>query len=141
MTSSQEDQQAVMSVIEAETKAFWDKDYAAWAECWAHTPFIRMLGWWEQGGITVTEGWDNLSQSIETLIKDNPIPNPTAAQVRRENVNIRITADMAWVTFDQYGLDTGDSRMDMPGLSHESRILEKYVGEWKIVYVSWLLVG
>jgi hypothetical protein len=31
--------------------------------------------------------------------------------------------------------------MDMPGLSHETRILEKHNGLWKLVYVGWLLVG
>jgi hypothetical protein len=29
----------------------------------------------------------------------------------------------------------------MPGLSHETRILEKHGEEWKIVYAGWLLVG
>ena len=31
--------------------------------------------------------------------------------------------------------------MDMPGLSHETRILEKHDGQRKIVYVGWLLAG
>jgi hypothetical protein len=29
--------------------------------------------------------------------------------------------------------------MDMAGLSRETRIFEKHDGEWKIVYVGWLL--
>jgi hypothetical protein len=48
--------------------------------------------------------------------------------VRRENVNLRVTAEMAWLTFDQYGEDTADPDMDMPGLSRETRILEKHEG-------------
>jgi hypothetical protein len=56
-------------------------------------------------------------------------------------VNLRISGSMAWITFDQYGEDTGDLEMDMPGLSREARILEKQNGEWKIVYVNWLLEG
>lgn len=48
---------------------------------------------------------------------------------------------MAWVTFDQYGKDTNDPTFDMPGLSRETRILEKINGKWKIVYVGWLLQG
>ena len=31
--------------------------------------------------------------------------------------------------------------LEMPGLSRETRILEKHAGEWKIVYVCWLLEG
>ena len=54
---------------------------------------------------------------------------------------MQVRQDMAWVTFDQYGTDTGDARMDMPGLSREARVLEKHAGEWKIVYVCRLLAG
>jgi hypothetical protein len=132
---------AVMRVIEAETNAFWHKDFDAWADCWLHSPDIRMMGWWARGGISVIEGWEAHSRNIKRLMDANPTPNPASANVRRENVNIRISDDMAWVTFDQYGADTGEPDMDMPGLSHETRILEKHNGEWKIVYAAWLLEG
>ena len=61
--------------------------------------------------------------------------------MRRENFSIQASGDLAWMTFDQYGIETGDRQMDMPGLSHETRILEKHGENWKIVYVGWLLVG
>jgi hypothetical protein len=132
---------AIMRVIAAESKAFWDKDYDAWAQCWLDAPYARLLGWWARGGVTVIEGFDTLSERIKANMRANPDPNPTASQVRRENVNLRITQDMAWATFDQYGQDTGESDMDMPGISRETRILEKHNGEWKLVYVGWLLEG
>jgi hypothetical protein len=78
---------------------------------------------------------------MKAVMTENPEPNPTASHVRRENVNLRIDGNTAWVTFDQFGQDTGDVQMDMPGLSHETRILEKHEGWWKIVYVNWLLEG
>lgn len=137
----QAEAEAVMRVIETETTAFWMKDYEGWAACWLQVPDIRMLGWWARGGIRVTEGWDALSANVRGLMAENPAPQPEAAQVRRENVNIRVSDVMAWVTFDQYGADTGEPDMDMPGLSRESRILEKHGGEWKLVYASWLLEG
>ncbi|MDX2162708.1 MAG: nuclear transport factor 2 family protein [bacterium] len=133
--------QAVMKVIEAETSAFWYKDYASWADCWLHAPSIRMMGWWARGGIRVTEGWDSLSATMKRLMQENPTPNPVSANVRRENVNIQVSEQMAWVTFEQYGADTNEPDMDMPGLSHETRILEWHDGQWKIVYACWLLEG
>jgi hypothetical protein len=135
------DEQAVMQVIAAETTAFWMKDYDAWAACWLQTSDIRMVGWWARGGISITEGWDALSSTIQQLINSNPAPNPQAAQVRRENISIRTSAQMAWVMFEQYGSDTGEPDMDMPGLSYETRILEKHDGHWKLVYAGWLLSG
>lgn len=72
-------------------------------------------------------------------MRANPEPNPTAARYRREKVNLRVSGNVAWLTFDQYGLDTGEPDMDMPGRSRETRLLERHGGEWKIVYVGWLL--
>lgn len=141
MGSKPQDESAVMAVITAETNAFWMKDYAAWADCWLQTPDIRMVGWWARGGISVTEGWDALSSNIRRVMDSNPTLQPLAVQVRRERINIRVSDQMAWVTFDQYGADTGEADMDMPGLSHETRILEKHDGQWKFVYVGWLLAG
>lgn len=74
-------------------------------------------------------------------MEKSPKENETATEVRRENINMRIYKDLACMTFDQYGEDTGDPTMDMPGLSRETRILEKHDGKWKIVYVGWLLEG
>jgi hypothetical protein len=132
--------QAVMRVVEAETTAFWMKDFEAWAACWLQTPDIRRHGWWERGGVGIVEGWEALSERVRQNMANNPTPQPEAANVRRENVHVRVTDEMAWVTFDQYGADTGEPDMDMPGLSYETRILEKHDGQWKIVYVCWLLV-
>jgi len=132
---------AIMEVIAAESIAFWDKDFEAWSRCWSQTSYVRLTGWWAGGGITVIKGWDALSSQMKKLMTENPEPNPTASRVRRENINLRVDGNMAWVTFDQYGEDTGDKRMDMPGLSYETRVLEKHNGEWKIVYVNWLLEG
>ncbi len=131
---------AIMRVIAAESVAFWEKDFDGWADCWVHSSRARIMGWWARGGVTVVEGWDAVSSQMKGLMAANPESNPTAAQVRRENVNCSIGQDMAWLTFDQYGADTGDVAMDMPGLSRETRILEKQDGVWKIVYVCWLLV-
>lgn len=136
-----EQEAAIMEVIQGESAAFWEKDYDKWAGYWAHGPYVRIMGWWEDGGISVTEGWETISGGMRTLMEENPEPNPTAGLVRRENVNMRISEAMALVTFDQYGLDTGDERMDMAGLSRETRVLEKQDGQWKIIYVGWLLEG
>ena len=129
----------ILAVIENESKAFWDKDFERYASCWLHESYIRTLGWWEEGGITVVKGWEERGPRTKKMMDEYPDPNPQ--EVVRENINLRIAENMAWVTFDQYGKDTGDKRFDMPGLSRETRILEKHEGAWKFVYVGWLLEG
>ncbi len=135
--SAEED--AVKKVIIAETEAFWDKDFKKLSDCWIQDDYVRVVGWWKGGGITIRKGWSVIGKRMETVIKENPEKNPQ--NVTRENLNIRISGDMAWVTFEQYGTDTGEQAMDMPGLSYETRILEKHNGQWKIAYVGWMLDG
>ena len=137
----QKEKEEILSVIAGESAAFWNKDYEAWAGYWVHAPYIRSMGWYPLGGITYLEGWEALSARTREHLAEDPTPNPTAANVRRENINIRIRGDSAWVTFDQYGTDTGQPTFDMPGCSRETRILEKDDETWKLVYVSWLLEG
>lgn len=140
-TSRKSDMEEILSVIAGESAAFWKKDYEAWAGYWVQTPYIRSMGWYPHGGISYLEGWEALSARIREHLAEDPTPNPTAANVRRENINLRIFGDSAWLTFDQYGTETGQPTFDMPGCSRETRILEKHEGAWKLVYVSWLLEG
>ena len=135
---AQDDATAVMNVIEAETAAFYNKDFDAFARCWVHAPYIRRLGWWTRGGVSDRRGWETLGACTMELFRENPEPNRTANEVRRENIVLRVGHDMAWVTFDQYGPDTGEPDMDMPGLSREARVLEKHDGEWKIAYHNYV---
>ena len=133
------EEEAVKKVIIAETEAFWDKDFQQLSNCWVQDEYVRVVGWWEHGGITVRKGWSVIGERMENVIKENPEKN--RQNVARENFNVRISGNMAWVTFEQYGTDTGEKAMDMPGLSYETRILEKHNGQWKIAYVGWLLDG
>lgn len=133
--------EAILNVIAVESAAFWNKDYEAWAQCWVHAPYIRSMGWYPKGGVSYVAGWETLSAHTREHLANNPLPNPNAARVRRENFNVRIYGDSAWVTFDQFGLDTGQPTFDMPGHSRETRFLEKPDGRWRFVYVGYLLEG
>lgn len=137
----EKEKEELLKLIDEESAAFWNKDFEKWANCWAHEDHIRTMGWWADGGVTVLRGWDERSKRMKEHMMSSPEPNPTATNVRREHMNLRIFENVAWMTFDQYGEDTGDALMDMPGLSRETRIFEKINGQWKIVYVGWLLQG
>jgi len=132
---------AILEVIERQAAAFWAKDFQGWADTWVHAPYIRRRGWSEAGGVTSVDGWDTIGGRMKKNMTDDPKPNPTPAKLAREHLNFRIYRDVAWVTFDQQGVSTGEPRFDMPGLSYETRILEKHDGRWKVVYLSYLLAG
>ncbi len=138
-TNDAEAAEAILAVIDAESRAFWDKDLDAIAGCWAHEPWIMRAGWWQRGGITWRQGWADAATRFAEHFANHPEPNPTMAALTRENIVVRVGGEMAWVTFDQVGVDTGEPDMDMPGVSHETRILERREGAWKLVYMSYLL--
>lgn len=125
------DEADVLRVIEAETAAYFNKDYEGWTECWVHAPYIRRIGWFARCGVLANAGWERESAAMKASMGEFPMPNRSAAQVRRENVNIRVDHDMAWVTFEQVAPSTGDP-FDVPGRQQEMRILERHEGRWRI---------
>ena len=113
---------AVMQVIDAESVAFFNKDFETFSRCWHHASYIRRLGWWTRGGVTDRWGWDSIGERARLQMLDHPEPNASARQLRRDKVVVRVSGDLAWATFDQYAPDTGEPDIDMPGLSREARV-------------------
>src|SRR5687768_2189149 len=70
--STAAEEEAVKKIIIAETEAFWDKDFQRLSNCWVHDNYVRVVGWWEDGGITVRKGWSVIGERMETVIKENP---------------------------------------------------------------------
>jgi hypothetical protein len=132
---------AVLAVIEEQAAAFWAKDFERWAETWVHAPYVRRVGWSAAGGVSNVEGWEAIGAGMRKRMADDPKPNLTPAKLIREHLSFRFYGDVAWVTFDQRGVATGEARFDMPGLSHETRIFERRDGKWKVAYLGYLLVG
>ena len=56
---------AVLQAIEAETAAFFAKDYDAWADCWLHSEHVRRWSWYPTGGLTIEAGWSRLERADE----------------------------------------------------------------------------
>jgi hypothetical protein len=140
-TALEEEKAAILEVIERQAAAFWAKNFQRWADTWVHAPYVRRLGWSEAGGVSSVEGWEAIGARMKKSMADNPKPNLTPAKLVRERLNFRIYGDVAWVTFEQHGVSTGEPRFDMSGLSYETRILEKHNGEWKVAYLGYLLAG
>jgi SnoaL-like protein len=130
---------AILEVIERQSTAFWAKDFQRWADTWVHADYVRRVGWSQAGGVSSIEGWEAIGARMKKSMADNPKPNLTPAKLVRARLNFRIYGDVAWVTFQQRGVDTGEPRFDMPGLSYETRMFEKHDGKWKVVYLGYVL--
>jgi hypothetical protein len=132
---------AIVEVIERQAAAFWAKDFERWADTWVHAPYVRRLGWSDTGGVVSVEGWEAIGARMQKNMAADPKPNLTPAKLVREHLEFRIYGDVAWLTFEQHGVATGEPRFDMPGLSYETRILEKHDGKWRVAYLGYLLAG
>ena len=126
------DRVAILELIERETLAFLSRDFEAWADCWLHDECVRRLGALMGGLMEYQEGWATGSDAVRHFFSQFPEPNPEAANsMRRSNISVRVSGDMAWVSFDQYGEKSVDPLVTV-GLSHQIRILENVGGQWKI---------
>ena len=131
-----EDTKAILDLIERETTAFLCRDYPAWADCWIQDEGIRRLGALTGGVMDYHEGWATSSDLIRQVFERYPDPNPGAAlSMQRSKISIRISGEMAWASFDQYGVKTDDPLVTV-GLSHEIRFFEKHGEQWKISMVG-----
>jgi len=131
-----DDEQAILELIERETTLFLCREFDAWAACWVHDAGVRRLAALTGGVMDYQEGWATGSDAIRHIFQKFPSPNPDAAQaIRRSNFSIRVSADMAWASFDQYA-DKSEDPLVSVGLSHEIRVFEKQHGQWKISMVA-----
>jgi DNA-binding CsgD family transcriptional regulator len=127
-----DDRAAILRVIEGETAAWLDRDFEAWAGFWVHEPYIRRLVSQAREGIRVVEGGEDNLALIRGLMQSCTPPGGPRPEVVRDNLNIRVTGDMAWATFEQR---LPIAREDLPTHGHHLRILERHGGNWKIVCV------
>lgn len=132
----EEEREAIFEVIQRECLTFFNRDFQGWADTWLQDEGARRLGAAAGGQLIYHESWNATAAKVGGFMKQFPNPNPQGAlTLKKDNFSYRITSEMAWVSFDQYGEDTGDP-FDSIGLSHHICILEKHAGQWKIAFIG-----
>jgi len=126
MDDSEAERAAILAVIRAETEAWLQRDFDAWASHWLQSPQTRRMEAWASLGVRVDEGWEAIAARIKKIVERFPEKHTFAERVRWEKVNVVVDGAMAWVTFDQIGSDTGEDR------KRQLRILHRIDGTWKI---------
>lgn len=126
MDSSEADKAAVVAVIRSETEAWLRRDFEALASHWVQSPQTRRMEAFTSLGVRVDEGWDIIAARLKRIVERFPDKQAFDERVRWEKVNIVVDGNVAWMTFDQIGSDTGDDR------KRQLRILHRVDGDWKI---------
>ncbi len=123
-----QEEKGILACIEAETKAWIERDTVAWLNCYAQLPNSSQVWSNRNGSWDGNHGWDNI---FKENIKDFRA-NRKMRTDKFEGSNYQIQmcgADWAWVTFNQtIRRDRGRTYMNF-----ESRLMTKVNGTWKLV--------
>lgn len=125
------DKTAILAVLNAETDAWMRRDFDALAEHWVHSDQTRLMTSFAALGTHVHEGWEAISMRFKGMIARSPKTYDSHERLRWEKINIAISADMAWVSYNQVGVAAGDD-FELAGVQHELKIFHRIDGRWKI---------
>jgi DNA-binding CsgD family transcriptional regulator len=126
------DTAAILTALKAETAAWLRRDFAAQARHWVQSPQVRLMTTFPGVGARVFAGWDAVAAHYQRAMERFPQAYDVDAVVRRDNVNVVIGGDMAWVSYDQIGSDKVDPGSCMRGAQHELKIFHRMDGVWKL---------
>ncbi len=136
MTSagSAKDKAEILAVIDAETTAWLNRDLEAWSKCWVHEDYARRIASRTIGGAEAIHGYKEHRNRLARVMAAFPEKSTRPSAVRREDLNIRVSSDMAWVTYRQVILsrDIPQGTIGEPGIHHQVRVMERHAGRWLI---------
>jgi DNA-binding CsgD family transcriptional regulator len=111
------------------------RDFEAYAACFVQSPRFRFHAGIMPLGMTIREGWEAFARAVRDDIFQDPLPNPYLAFCSQiENRNLSIIGDMAWCTYTGRFPTLDLEGFRGPGLTQDTRILERHDGKWRIAY-------
>jgi hypothetical protein len=127
---------AIMKVIDNETKCFFDGNYECWANNWSHQNYAMQAWNNSDGSSDAAIGWEKINSQgkdwIEKYYKNGE--NIIHPDYKRQKPLVKFfnekTAYLNWVQYN------ADAEKKYYRVSNEIRIMEKEQDGWKIVNVS-----
>jgi hypothetical protein len=125
------DVEAIKSLIEKETLAFFNMDYDTWASSWAQTSYA-FWSFADTTDVNSFSGWTNINAGFKEYFRT---AKPSKAEIERTWLDIKIYGNGAYARFTQ---QVRDNTRRPP--QAEVRVLEKIKGVWKIVCVNVIAI-
>jgi DNA-binding CsgD family transcriptional regulator len=126
------DRAAIAAVVHLETTCFRDMDFDGWAACHLHSPRSCMVCASPGLGVTVLRGWAAIRDDMVSVLALGRVPCGMA-EFRKDNMQITVDGDTAWVVYDGWTRADDGSEAD----SIETVILERTGEGWRIVYSAF----
>jgi hypothetical protein len=134
----EQEEKAIIAVIEEETAAFIARDYDRLAANYVQDETnIRFTS--GKSGFKYYVGWEELSARFKEYFKNNPEPDQWR-QVRT-NYKIKVYQESAWVVFENEGLQSAGRFSEPTGKGIDVRFLEKIDGKWKITFLASVITS
>ncbi len=127
-----DDEMAISAVLHAETQAFMDGDFEAWAKCWVQDEQTQDICLSAGSGLSVTSGWRDIAARMKHVLQNDL--GCQMARFRKDNLRIAIEAPIAWVVFDGWA----ENREGATWETFETCILKRGDDGWKLVYNSFV---
>lgn len=125
------DCEALLNVIEGDVAAYMAKDIERLSDFYVQDE--RMISIMQIAGTGLIRCWG--WKEFEALLRKNLSGSdaPSKANVRRDNIRLKVQGDMAYAHFEQYVTNSQDA-MDPPAFSHNVRVFERIGEQWLIVF-------
>lgn len=127
-----QDEAAILQVIENESRAFYKKDHAAWANHYVHSPKVHWVC--VETDVTLrADGWDDLSKFVAEWMEANPEPmDYDGANFQNSDVQVTLNGDLAFVSMKSSNTQPDGSLRQLIG----SRTMLRENGGWKILSMT-----
>ncbi|MEO0572625.1 MAG: nuclear transport factor 2 family protein [Bacteroidota bacterium] len=127
-----QEKQSILTALNNETKAAFQRDYNAWQNYWVHDPNITKVYLdFPENTFSESLGWEEIDQFVKTFFEEHPEPEPVPKLL--DSIEVKLYDKGAWVTYEQQ-----DS---IRGLKRETRLMEKVDGQWKIAGMQTTIYG
>jgi hypothetical protein len=125
------EQEAIKKVCIAESQAFSDLDYDAYAAYHTQTADDQLVYNRQNGTYGAKIGWDSISKTVKGWIQAGKKEN--VSKISGDNFTIVIHGDMAFAAYDGRAQKVADGKITR---MRENRTLLYSAGQWKILAVQ-----
>ena len=123
---------AIIAVIEEETNAYVDRDFARFADTYVQDETCIRLSAGEDS-YNLVEGWDTMGKNFEESFKEES--DYENLKFVKTNYRVKVFNKGAWAIFDEtVSADLEGEHMEVTMIG--TRLLEKVEGQWKIAFVG-----
>lgn len=130
----------ILRVLRAESAAFFRGDFDEFARHWVHGPEVQRINSGPHIRTRISRGWEEMSARIKEALRRFPQDFDFNDWLRWENIQIQVGTDMAWVAYDQVAIRE-NRNLAASEFQHETKILSRVDGQWKLVFVSIVVPG